>query len=194
MCIRAHVHMNNTVEKTSRGLSGAATPCVETRCSRHCLSRHAARTQQRCAGATWRYRWQASLHKCCLGMYPPPHMTHSSDNTGGKPHSPVMCRRIGRWRACCPPHSCTTTYVCIYVYIYVVCMYIRMHTCYVLIRPPIPYITSSRCKRLHKFCPVEILLHEWGRLRVPLCNVLKNVFFLKSNHTYVLCTYIVRPN
>ena len=65
-------------------------------------------------------------------------------------------------------------------------MYVHtyVYTCYVLIRPPIPYITSSRCKRLHKFCPVEILLHERGRLRVPPCNVLKNVFFFKAITLY----------
>ena len=51
-----------------------------------------------------------------------------------------------------------------------------VHTCYVLIQPPIPYIKSSRCKRLHKFRPVEILLYERGRPRPPPCNVLKMSF------------------
>jgi hypothetical protein len=89
------------------------------------------------------------------------------------------------------------TYVCIYACMHL-CMYIRtyvrmytyrmwsvgmyVHTCYVLIKPTMPYITSSRCKRLHKFRPVEILLHEKGYPRVPPCNVLKNVFFFLSNH------------
>ena len=52
-----------------------------------------------------------------------------------------------------------------------VCMYV--HTYYVLIRPPIPYITSSRCKRLHKSRPVETLLHERGYPRPPPCKPLK---------------------
>jgi len=55
------------------------------------------------------------------------------------------------------------TYICMYVYICIhICMYMDtyvcmyVHTCYVLIKPPMPYITSSRSKRLHKFRPVEI--------------------------------------
>ena len=48
-----------------------------------------------------------------------------------------------------------------HIYIHVTYMYI-IHTCYILIKPPLPYITSSRCKRLHNFRPVEILLHERG--------------------------------
>ena len=46
------------------------------------------------------------------------------------------------------------------------CIYVRM--CCVLIRQPIPYITSSRCKRLHKFRPVEILLQKRNNTRTPL--------------------------
>ena len=52
---------------------------------------------------------------------------------------------------------------------------IRM--CCVLIRPPIPYITSSRCKRLHKFRPKKFLLHKKTNTRVPYCNDLNNLFF-----------------
>ena len=75
--------------------------------------------------------------------------------------------------------------ICMYIHTYVcmcVCMYIHtyIHTyirmCCVLIRPPIPYITSSRCKRLHKFRPVEILLHKRTHPRVPPCNDLNNLF------------------
>jgi hypothetical protein len=36
--------------------------------------------------------------------------------------------------------------------------YIYIHMCCVLIRPPIPYIPSSRCKRLRKFRPNRFLL------------------------------------
>ena len=72
-------------------------------------------------------------------------------------------------------------------------MYVHVHTCYVLIRPPIPYITSSRCKRLNKFCPIEILLHKRTNPRVPPCKHLKKyvlkmydvkhfIIFLKKNH------------
>ena len=59
-----------------------------------------------------------------------------------------------------------------------------VHTSYVLIKPPMPYITSSRCKRLHDFRPVEILLHKRTNPSPPPCNVLKNVSFIffKSNH------------
>ena len=73
-------------------------------------------------------------------------------------------------------HTRMYIYACIYVCIH---MYIRMyvHMCYVLIHPPIPYITSSRCKRLHKFRPVEILLHKRTNPRVPPCNDL-NIFVL----------------
>ncbi len=53
-----------------------------------------------------------------------------------------------------------------YVYTYVL----------ILIRPPIPYITSSRCKRLHKFRPVEILLHKGLTQGSPLVNPLQNMF------------------
>ena len=80
-----------------------------------------------------------------------------------------------------------------------------VHTSYVLINPPIPYITSSplcllrayicvassfahpyhilrphavkRCKRLHKFRPVEILLHKRTNPRVPPCKPLKKYVF-----------------
>ncbi len=45
-------------------------------------------------------------------------------------------------------HVCVRIYICRCMY---VCIYI--HTRYVLIRPPIPYITSLRCKRLHKVRP-----------------------------------------
>ena len=77
--------------------------------------------------------------------------------------------------ACMHVHACmhaacmhVCMYVCMYVYI---CMYV--HTCCVLIKLPIPYITFSRCKRLHKFRPVEILLHERGWPRPPHCKSLK---------------------
>jgi hypothetical protein len=48
-----------------------------------------------------------------------------------------------------------------------------VHTCYVLTNPPIPYIPSSRCKHFINLRPVEILLHERGRPRVPPCKPLK---------------------
>ena len=60
-------------------------------------------------------------------------------------------------------------YICMYVYIDTcraassnICMYIHtyIHMCCVLICPPILYITSSRCTRLHKLRPIEILLHK----------------------------------
>ena len=64
-------------------------------------------------------------------------------------------------------------YVRMYVYTYV-----YVYTCYVLIRPPIPYITSSRCKRLHEFRPVEIFLHhKRTNPRVTPCKPLKNYVF-----------------
>ena len=68
------------------------------------------------------------------------------------------------------------TYVCMYVYTYVciihtyirmyACMYVYtyVHTYYVLINPPIPYITSSPLCLLHKFRPKKFLLHEWGHI------------------------------
>ena len=56
--------------------------------------------------------------------------------------------------------ACMYIYVCMHV-----CMYISMW--YVLIRPPIPYITSSRCKRLHKFRPKKFLLHKRTNPRPP---------------------------
>ncbi len=84
-----------------------------------------------------------------------------------------------------------------------------VHTSFVLIKPPIPYTTSSPCERLRVLRPVEILLtygeeedthltsspckrlrilnpaknllHERARPRRPPCNVLKNVFCLKEN-------------
>ena len=61
-------------------------------------------------------------------------------------------------------------HICMYMDTYV-CMYV--HTCCVLIKPPMPYITSSRCKRLHKFRPVQNLLHERGYPRAPPCKPLK---------------------
>ena len=38
-------------------------------------------------------------------------------------------------------------YVCMYTYVYTYVCNTYIYTCYVLISPPIPYITSSRCKR-----------------------------------------------
>jgi hypothetical protein len=63
-------------------------------------------------------------------------------------------------------------------------VYIYVHTCYVLIYPPIPYIASTRCKYFVVLRPVEILLHERGRPSPPPCNVLKIclfLFFLKQS-------------
>ena len=65
----------------------------------------------------------------------------------------------------------------VYVYVYVCIIRIIINTCCVLIRPPIPYITSSRCKRLHKFRPIEILLHKRTNPRAPPCNVLKCLLY-----------------
>ncbi len=87
-------------------------------------------------------------------------------------------------------HVYVFMYVCMYVlYVYTYirvhdCMYVYVHMFYVLIRPPIPYITSSRCKRLDKFRPVKILLHKRTNPRVPPWNDLDNNFFLNlwSNH------------
>ena len=107
---------------------------------------------------------------------------------------------IDRCRACenprPKPYICTCVCVCIYVYVRVcvcicmyACMYIQtyVYRYYVLINPPIPFITSSRCKRLHNFRPVEILLHERGRPRVPLCNVLKMSFIFFKAITLYFC-------
>jgi hypothetical protein len=95
---------------------------------------------------------------------------------------------------------CIKVDACIYIYMYV-------YMCYVLIRPPIPYITSSRCKRdlinfvlnsfysirrltqgpplgtssrckrLNKFRPKKFLLRKRTNPRVPPCNDLNNLFF-----------------
>ncbi len=80
-------------------------------------------------------------------------------------------------RVCVACVACVSlmSLVCASYYIYLQFMYV--HMCCVLIRPPIPYITSSRCKRLHKFRPVEILLRKRARPRVPSCNDLNNFFF-----------------
>ena len=92
------------------------------------------------------------------------------------------CLRFRRWpsdvTAALTRENSSSPYLRVYVFtdvMYVLYMYvcIYVYMCYVLIRPPIPYITSSRCKRLHKFCPVEILLHERGYPRVPPCKPLK---------------------
>ena len=56
------------------------------------------------------------------------------------------------------------THICIYIHIYIyvyicihICMYVCIiHTYYVLINPPIPYITSSPLCLLHKFRPKKI--------------------------------------
>jgi len=66
-----------------------------------------------------------------------------------------------------PVYVCMYMYVCVYVCMCVcmyvcmyVCMFVCMHVCMyvytycVLIKPPIPYIASSRCKRLDKLRPV----------------------------------------
>jgi len=70
--------------------------------------------------------------------------------------------------------------------IYIICMYVfvYVHVCCVLIRPPIPYITPSSCKRLRKFRPRKSLLHKSANPRVPPCNDLDNLFVLNlwSNH------------
>ena len=55
--------------------------------------------------------------------------------------------------------------------------YIYIHMCCVLIRPPIPYTKSSRCKRLHKFHPKRFLLHKRTNASPPPCNDLNNLFF-----------------
>jgi hypothetical protein len=71
-----------------------------------------------------------------------------------------------------------STYVRTYVCVYVWYVYSYVHMWYVLIRPPIPYITSSRCKRLHEFRPVEIFLHhKRTNPRVTPCKPLKNYVF-----------------
>jgi len=85
------------------------------------------------------------------------------------------------------------------------------------LKPPIPCITSSRCKRLRVVRPVEILLTYVGeedtyitssrckRLRVlrpveiyferlltqaPPCNVLKYVFLLHTHVCIYVCMYV----
>ena len=58
---------------------------------------------------------------------------------------------------------------------YIYNMYV--HMCCVLIRPPMPYITSSCCKRLHKFRPIEILRQKRTNPRVPPCKPLKKYVF-----------------
>ena len=47
------------------------------------------------------------------------------------------------------------SYVCVCVCV-CVCVSMVVHTCYVLIKPPIPYITFSRCKK--KFILLYVLL------------------------------------
>jgi hypothetical protein len=85
-------------------------------------------------------------------------------------------------------------------------MYIHtyIHTCYVLIRPPIPYITSSRCRRLHKFCPVEICFTRKGAQGPPIrlyvyidMYIYICIYIHMYMYTYVyihmcvyICTYI----
>jgi hypothetical protein len=105
---------------------------------------------------------------------------------------------IDRCRACenprPKPYICTCVCVCIYVYVRVcvcicmyVCMYIQtyVYRYYVLINPPIPFLTSSRCKRLLlKFC-----FTREGAQGSPFVNPLNNVFsnlwfiiFFKKDH------------
>ena len=55
-----------------------------------------------------------------------------------------------------------------------ICMYV--HMCCVLIRPPIPQIKSSRCKN---FILKSFLLHKRTNTRVPPCNDLDNLLFVK---------------
>ena len=62
-------------------------------------------------------------------------------------------------------------------YFSLIFFFINIHTSYVLIRPPIPYITSSRCKRLYKFCPKKFLLHKRANTSPPPFNDLNNLFF-----------------
>jgi hypothetical protein len=67
------------------------------------------------------------------------------------------------------------------------CMYCMrgMHVCTYVIRPNSPthtiYYASSRCKRLHKFRPIEILLHKRTNPRVPPCEPLKKYVFKICN-------------
>jgi hypothetical protein len=78
---------------------------------------------------------------------------------------PMTCERMHA-----RTHVRTHARVCVCVCVCVcmcACMYVCIHMCCVLIRPPIPYITSSRCKRLDKFRPVEILLHKRTHPRPP---------------------------
>ena len=74
-------------------------------------------------------------------------------------------------------------YACMYVCMYV-CMYIHVHTCCVLINPPISYITSSLLCFLHKLHHVEILLYE-----------IDNIEAVDHHNTYVYAyIYTYSPN
>ena len=70
-------------------------------------------------------------------------------------------------------------------------VYIYVHTCYVLIYPPIPYIASTRCKYFVVLRPVEILLHERGRPSPPPCNVLKICLFFVFFKAIALYFYVL---
>jgi len=71
-------------------------------------------------------------------------------------------------RVCVCVCVCVCVYECMYTYVYTYVCDTYIHTCYVLISPPIPYITSSRCKRLRILRPVEIMFFLSFRRAPPL--------------------------
>jgi|LakMenEpi03Aug12_release.lakeMendotaPanAssembly.Ray.scaffolds.fasta_scaffold698029_1 hypothetical protein len=86
-------------------------------------------------------------------------------------------------------HAYVRIYVC-HVCMYGVCVYtyVFIHTSFVLISPPIPYIPSWRSKGLHILRPNKILSHKRARSRVPPCNDLENVFFIFLEAiTFIFC-------
>ncbi len=63
--------------------------------------------------------------------------------------------------SCMATYTCVYVYVCMYMYVYMVCMYIRVHvyTCYVLIRPPIPYNTYIHVCMYVCICMLRVCMY-----------------------------------
>ena len=68
-------------------------------------------------------------------------------------------------------------------------LYVYIHTCYVLIKPPIPYLTSSRCKRLRILRPLKFL-HTC--MSVHVCTVVwrRAHVCLYLPHGAFVCVYL----
>ncbi len=133
-------------------------------CSVHCMYMYTAKAPRAVLPAVYVYMYVNGGHLSVffLGVKP----RASGDGSLG-----CLLRHHTLLLACTA--ATLTLYVCWFLCMYV-CIYIRVT--YILIRPPIPYITSSRCKRLHKFRPKKFLLHKRTNTTVPHCNDLN--FFL----------------